>query len=342
MGQLFEILHDLLAAAPPWRLSRTSGPFHVDSQSHWPLSGGAISVPERGLHRRAASPHFGDPTRLRLFSLFGFTQAAEEMGVRLHFCLLVCLLAAGEGRAQSDLRERAVESIVPWLAYNSSCWSTVELQNLGDREVAVEVEAHKTSGALAPLVGHGGIQVGLRAGEHAEYKLQLPEDTASAWVRVREKIPSPQISPVLAVSGATECMAADELHTTVRDVTWPTPNPWFSGDVSDGDDGIIALINTSERQARVWGCYSSGVLYSVPHNNRPAAELTPVCSETIQELVPPFGSRQFPVARGGNSHFSLTTRGDAIVLQLLRPAGTSVKVYRVDSKITFGKEVPGQ
>jgi hypothetical protein len=112
--------------------------------------------------------------------------------------------------------------------------------------------------------------------------------------------------------------------------------------VSDGDDGVIALINTAESPARVWGCYSFGVLYSVPHNDRPAAELTPVCSETIQEMVPPFGSRQFAVAHGGNSHFSLTTRGDAIVLQMLRPAGTSVKVYRVDSTIRFGEEVTGR
>jgi hypothetical protein len=263
------------------------------------------------------------------------------MGVRL-FCLLVCLLPAGEGLAQTDPGARIVESIVPWLDYNSSCWSAVEIQNLGNRVVAAEVEAHKSSGALAPLVGNNGIQVRLSAGEHVEYKLQLPEEITGVWVRVREKIPSSRLSPVLAVSGTTECLAADKLHTTVRDVAWPTRNPWFSGDVSEGDDGIIALINTSERPARVWGCYSSGVLYSVPHNDRPAAELTPVCSETIQELVPPFGSRQFPVARGGNSHFSLTTRGDAIVLQMLRPAGTSVKVYRVDSTIKFGEEVSGR
>jgi hypothetical protein len=263
------------------------------------------------------------------------------MGVRL-LCLLVCLLPAGEGLAQSDPGARVVENIVPWLAYSSSCWSAIEIQNLGNREVAAEVEAHKSSGALAPLVGHNGIQVRLNAGEHVEYKLQLPEETTGAWVRVREKIPSPQLSPVLAVSGATECLAADKLHTTVRDVAWPTRNPWFSGDVGDSDDGIIALINTSERPARVWGCYSSGVLYSVPHNDRPAAELTPICSEAIQELVPPFGSRQFPVAHGGNSHFSLTTRGDAIVLQMLRPAETNVNVYRVDSTIKFGEEVSGK
>jgi hypothetical protein len=256
------------------------------------------------------------------------------------FYLLICLLPAGKSLAQTDARERVVESIVPWLAYSSSCWSAVELQNLGNREVAAEVEAHKSSGALAALVGHAGIEVRLNAGEHAEYKLQLPEETTGAWVRVREKVPSPRLQPVLAVSGATECLAADELRTTVREVEWPVANPWFSGGVAEGDDGIVALVNVSERPVPVWGCYSAGVLYSLPRNDRTPDELTPVCSETVQELVPPFGSRQFPVARGGNSHFSLTTRGAAIVLQMLRPAGTGVKMYRVDTTITFGKEIP--
>lgn len=268
--------------------------------------------------------------------------------MRSLFYALVCLLPAGEVFAQTEPQERVVESIVPSLDNNSSCWSAVELQNLGDREVAVEVEAHKSTGALAPLVGHTGIQVRLNAGEHAEYKLQMPEETTGAWVRVREKIPSPQLSPVLAVSGTTECLATDtaedvsrkdELRTTARDVALPARNPWFSGDVSHGDDGIIALINTSELPARAWGCYSSGVLYSVPRKDHPETALTPLCSETVEELVTPFGSRQFPVARAGNSHFSLVTQGDAIVLLMLRPARTSVKVYRVDSTITFGKEV---
>jgi hypothetical protein len=271
--------------------------------------------------------------------LFRFGPAAEEkrMCVRPLFCFFLCLLPA---MAQIDPKERAVESVVPSLDYNSSCSSAVELQNLGNRKVTAEVEAHKSSGALAPLVGHSGIQVRLSAGEHAAYKLELPEETTGAWVLVREKIPSPQLSPVLAVSGATECVTGDELHTTTRDVAWPFRNPWFSSEVNPGDDGIIALINTSEHAVRVWGCYWSGVLYSAPGDDRPAPELTPVCSDTIQEMVPPFGSRRFPVARGGNSHFSLGTRGDMIVLQMLRPAAASVKAYRVDSTITFGKEIP--
>lgn len=259
------------------------------------------------------------------------------MGMRALFRLLVCLLPAWGGLAQSGARERVVESIVPWLAGNSSCWSMVDLENLGDREVAAEVEAHRSTGALVGLVGHAGIQVRLGAGDRARYRLRLVKETSGAWVRVRETIPSPQLWPVLAVSGATECLAADELETTVREVAWPARNPWFSGDVREGDDGMVALINTSERPARVWGCYSNGVLYSVPGAGQPG-ELTPVCSETLDELVPPFASRQFPVARGGNSHFSLTTRGEAIVVQMLRPARTSVQMFRVDSTITFGEE----
>jgi len=57
------------------------------------------------------------------------------MGVRPFSWMLVCLLPAGEGLAQTDARERVVESIVPWLDYNSS-WPAVELKNLGNREVA--------------------------------------------------------------------------------------------------------------------------------------------------------------------------------------------------------------
>ncbi len=236
-----------------------------------------------------------------------------------------------------------MESIVPSLAYNSSCWSAVELQNLGNREVTAQVEAHKSSGALASFVGLAGIEVHLGAGEHSEYKLQQTgEETTGAWVRVRETVPDPRLTPVLAVSGVTECLSDDALRSTVRDVVWPTRNPWYADNVSPGDDGIIALINTSERPASVSGCYSSGVLYSVPGNGRPTSELTPVCSTTINEQIPPFGSRQFPVAKGGNPRFSLTARGEAIVLQMLRPAGTSVKMYKVDSTITFGQEAPGK
>jgi hypothetical protein len=64
---------------------------------------------------------------------------------------------------------------------------------------------------------------------------------------------------------------------------------------------------------------SAGVGLAQADPPRGSAELTSVCSETIQELVTPFGSQQVSVARGGNSHFFLTTPDDAIVLQMPRP-----------------------
>lgn len=265
---------------------------------------------------------------------------ASESRWKPLLCVIVSLLSAGMVLAQTRSTERVVESVIPGMDNNSSCLSVVNLQNLGSREIDAEVETHKSTGALASLAGRSGIQVHLNAGEHTELKLQLPEEATGGWVRVREKISAPTLSPVLAVSGATECLAADALQTTIRDVAWPVRNPSFSADVNPGDDGIIAFINTSERPARVRGCYSSGVLYSVPHGE--GTELTPLCSEIIDELVPPFGSRRFPVVRGANSHFSLTTQGEAIVLQMLRPARAGVKTYRVDSTITFGEVVPGR
>ena len=86
------------------------------------------------------------------------------MGVRPFFWMLVCLLPAGEGLAQTVARERVVESIVPWLDYNSSCWPAVELKNLGNREVAAEVEAvgvhaaksFKLGDRVMGIVGGGG------------------------------------------------------------------------------------------------------------------------------------------------------------------------------------------
>jgi hypothetical protein len=257
---------------------------------------------------------------------------------KLALWLSVGLLSAGGAWAQADSKERVVESIVPLLDNNSSCWSAVNLQNLGNRDIEAEVEAHSSSGALVALVGHNGIQVRLKAGEKVEYRPQLSADEASGgWVRVREMVPGANLSPVLAVRGTSECLAANELQTTVRDIAWPVRNPWFSSEVHDGEQGILALINTTGRPARVWGCYSSGVKISVPRGE--GAELTPLCSETIGELVPPYGSRRYVVARGDNSHFSLNTQGDAIVLQMLRTAGTDVKAYKVDSTITFGEQV---
>lgn len=226
--------------------------------------------------------------------------------------------------------ERVVESVLPALAYGPSCWSSLDLHNLGDRAVIVEVEAHRASGALVPLVEHPQVVFSLNAGQRVSYRLEIQEETGDAWVKVREQVPSARLWPVVAVSGISECAIDNQLRTTAREVAYPTQNPWFSGDVSEMPGNVISLVNTSERAAKVSLCYSAGNLYSVP-----SRQLTPICSDFFEVQIAPFGARQFPVVRGGNSHFSLKTAGSAIVLQMLHPLATGVKIYTVDSSIKF-------
>ena len=236
-----------------------------------------------------------------------------------------------------------MESVLPALAYGPSCWSSLNLHNLGDRLVTAEVESHRASGALVPLVGHPQVSVRLNAGERTSFRLEIVEETGDAWVKVRETIPSPRFSAVIAVAGATECVAGDQLRTTAREVAYPTRNPWFIGDVTEMRGNVVSLVNTSEHTAKASLCYSAGNLYSVPSSpSQPVPQLAPICSAAFEVQIPPFGARQFPVERDGNSHFSMRTQGEAIVLQMLRPLGTGVKIYSVDSTIKFGGEVSPQ
>jgi len=159
-------------------------------------------------------------------------------------------------------------------------------------------------------------------------------------VKLREKIPS-ALSAALALSGMTECVADNQLHSTTREVAFPTRNPWFGGEVAEMHGNLVSLVNTSEHPATAALCYSNGNLYSVPKAGRPTPELLPICSKLYFQ-VPPFGSIQFPVERDGSSQFSIETRGDGIVLQMLKPLEAGVKVYKVDSTITFGGEAEKQ
>ena len=199
-------------------------------------------------------------------------------------------------------------SVVPALAYGAKCFSTLQLQNLGDRNVDVDVEGHRESGALVALAGLAGNKVHLGPHEQGSYKLDIPEETSAAWARIRETVPSPDLSPVVAINASTECVIGDQLRTAARGVAYPTRNPWFAGEVAEMRGDLISLINTSESTARASACYSSGGLYSVPAASRVAPELLPICSASIDMQIPPFGSRQFPVARDGSSHLSLKTQ----------------------------------
>src|SRR5690349_20671991 len=101
------------------------------------------------------------------------------MGVRLFafVACLACCFGADQGRM--------VSSVLPSLAYGNSCWSSIDLQNLGDRVVNLDLESHRASGALVPIVDHPQFAISLAPGERASFRLDIAEETGSAWVKVR-------------------------------------------------------------------------------------------------------------------------------------------------------------
>src|SRR5580698_7873055 len=251
--------------------------------------------------------------------------------------LLAALLLAAIAAYAAD-QERIVTSILPSLDYGAACWSTVTLANLGDRVVTVEIEVHRAGGGLVGLAGLDEMVLHLKPGERVAPRLEVSDESGVGWLKVRERIPSPKLSPVIAVSGLSECTVANQLRSTPRQLSYPTRNPWFSGDVEEMQGSLISVVNTSERAAQASLCYSAGNLYSVPTSAHPSPELTPVCSKAFEVLIPPYAARQFPVERDNSTHFGIKTVGDAIVLEMLRPLATGVKVYSVDSTVKFGGE----
>jgi len=224
---------------------------------------------------------------------------------------------------------RSLESVVPSLDYGPACTSTFQAVNLTDHEVTAEIQAHKMSGALILLSGQSEAKVTIPARGRAAFKLEVPNESGSGWVRVRE--PG---SGSLAIGGVVECVDGDRLVTASRDVVYPVRHPWFAGDSADLSGAIVTAINVSDLPAVLSICYSAGNLVS---NGRP--ELVPLCSDTMDLQVPPFGTRRVAVQRGGNSWFGLKSTGDAMVLEMLRPLDAHVQLYRVDSTIQFGQEV---
>lgn len=241
--------------------------------------------------------------------------------MRTLFLLTLTLAAAAQ--------TRSLESVVASLDYGPACTSTFEARNLTDQAVTAEIQAHKMSGALVLLSGQSEAKVTIPPKGRAAFKLEVPNESGSGWVRVRESA-----APALAISGAVECVDGDRLVSASRDVVYPMRRPWFAGDTAGLSGGVVTAINVSDRPAVLSLCYSAGNLVS---NGQP--ELVPLCSDAMNIQVPPFGTRHIAVERGGNSWFGLRTSGDAIVLEMLRPLDEHVKLYRVDSTIQFGQEV---
>lgn len=232
--------------------------------------------------------------------------------------------------------QRFFESVLPALAYGPSCFSQIELRNLSDRAVTVDLEGHRASGALVGFAGLPGTAIRLAPHGRGTYRLEIPEETTAAWVKVRERGP-PDAPPAVSVSAQSECIEGDRLRSVRRDVAFPLRSPWFDSDVSAIRGGLVSLINTTASGALARLCYSSGNLFSVPGGGR-AGDLAPICSLAFDLLIPPFGAREFPVERDGSSHFTMRTAGAAIVLEMLRPLEASTKIYRVDSSIRFDGE----
>jgi len=256
------------------------------------------------------------------------TRCGRKWSLRLRLLsiyALFCTILPGQ--------PRVVTSVIPSLTYGAGCSSTLQIENLTARRVAVEVQGHRESGALVAVSGLSKSNFRLNAHETGSYQLKIAEQTSGAWARVRETIPSPELNPALAISASTECRTGDELHNFAQSVVFPSRNPWFSGDVSEIPGDLISMINTSEAPARATACYSSGSLYSVG-----GGALQHICNSTVDVQIAPFSSRRFAVVHDGSTHFSFKTVGEAIVLEMLRPADETRRTFTVETSITFGSE----
>lgn len=239
---------------------------------------------------------------------------------------LLALLAA-----TVSFQEPMLDSVVPELAAGPVCASRVELRNLGANTIEVSLEAHLDSGALVPLDGQRGLFVRLEAGQRSSFQFAPGDAIAKGWVKLRAL-------PVVALSGAVECTEGDRLRTVPRQVAFAMRDPWFDGDVAGLRGAEVLIVNTEARPAAAQACYSAGSLYSVP-GERGSLPLQPVCSAVWETQLAPFATVRVPIEREENTHFSLRTRGAAVVLEMLRPLEGSTRLFTVDSNIHFGEEV---
>ena len=205
--------------------------------------------------------------------------------------------------------------------------------------VTVEIEAHRAGGGLVGLAGLDEMVLHLKPGERVSHRLEVTDEAGIGWLKIRERIPSPKLSPVIAVSGLSECTVDNQLRSTPRELSYPTRNPWFSGDIEEMQGNMISVVNTSERAAQASLCYSAGNLYSVPTAGPSHAGTEAGLFQGVRGSDPSLRRAPVPGASATTTRTSESnTMGDAIVLQMLRPLATGVKVYSVDSTVKFGGE----
>ncbi len=248
----------------------------------------------------------------------------------------ILLLWLGLANAASP-PHRILETVVPALEYGPACSSTITLRNLADRPMVVEVEGHRSDGALAPFEDRPGMRLKLAAGESAALRLRIEDSETDAWVRVREPLDEDG-PPRIAVSGSTACQAGNQLREVSRRAAYPMHSPWYSEDAGRRTEGaVILLVNAAPKPARAKLCASAAGYYTAARKGG-EVEYRPVCSSESDVQIPPFGARRFALADYPGS-LRLRTSGDAIVLQMLRPLDEANHVFVVDSTIRFGEEV---
>jgi hypothetical protein len=248
---------------------------------------------------------------------------------------LVPILLAFLSAAPAHGASRVVETVVPDLLYGPGCRSEVELRNLGTHAVDLMVEGHRESGALVPVSGQSTGAVHLAPGHRHIVRLEL--ESGHAWLAVRETLAKGMARTAVAAAGKTECVDGNVVSAVTRDAAFPSVSPSFRAPARTiwATGETLLLINTSESQARFSACYSTGNLVSDG-----TGKLVPVCSHSIDTTVPAYGTRYLPIETGEAALVALRTAGAAIVLQMLQPAAKTVQLYRVDSRIDFGSEVP--
>ncbi len=65
--------------------------------------------------------------------------------------LLVRLILVALAVLRLSAQTRTFTTVLPALTYGPSCTSTLQIQNLADRTVTLNLEAHRESGALLPF-----------------------------------------------------------------------------------------------------------------------------------------------------------------------------------------------
>jgi hypothetical protein len=252
---------------------------------------------------------------------------------RLRLLTTGALLCGGWCPAQDHLiardqaEARHLATIIPGLYYSAACDSDIELRNLAQRAIVVEVAGYRSDGSLTALEDSPVNRIQLAAGQRKKVRLAVQSD--EAWAEILE-ISNAHSS--LAISANTSCRDGTGLRTVPRPVAYPLASPSFQMDFEQAphDGSQLLVLNPTESGIQFAACYSGGHLIS---NDK--GEMVPLCSESYDTALAPFHSTRLDLEREGRVLVRLRTAGDAVVLQMLKPAALQLNLFRVDSTIRF-------